>query len=131
MTRRDERGFTLIETLVALTIMIAVAVMLYRGLSSALGVSGAVERAEAALLVAKARLAAVGIETPLQPGAQEGRDGDVSWRLSVRPYLIADEGSRGPRAPAYWATITVSWRDGRASRPRSLQLTTLKLGRPQ
>jgi general secretion pathway protein I len=131
MTQRDEHGFTLIEMLVALTIMIAVAVMLYRGLSSALSVSRASERAEAALMVARARLAALGIETPLQPGAQEGRDGDVSWRLAVRPYLPADEGSGAARVTAYWATVTVSWRDGRASRPRSLQLTTLKLGRPQ
>jgi hypothetical protein len=32
---------------------------------------------------------------------------------------------------AWWATVTVSWRPPRGGRQRSLELTTIKLGRPQ
>jgi general secretion pathway protein I len=128
MTFRDDDGFTLIEALAALFIIIAAAAILYRGFSSASRVSSAAEAAETALLVAQARLAALGVETPLQAGEQEGQDGDVSWRTALRPY------SGGPHEvaaglKAFWATVTVQWREKHGRRPRSLKLTTLKLGR--
>jgi prepilin-type N-terminal cleavage/methylation domain-containing protein len=131
MTPREDDGFTLVETLVAFVIMAAVATMLYRGFSGGLRVSGVAEGAETALLVAKARLAALGVETSLQAGGQEGREGDVAWEIATRPYLAADGADRAARQSAFWATVTVSWRDPRAARTRSLQLTTLKLGRAE
>jgi general secretion pathway protein I len=129
MRARGEDGFTLIETLVALVIMIGVATLLYRGFSGALTASSAAEGAEAALLVAQSRLAALGIETPLAPGVAEGREGEASWRIAVRPYAAAAEGdglTAGPKA--FWATVTVVWRERFGGR-HSLQLTTVKLER--
>jgi general secretion pathway protein I len=131
MRWREDEGFTLIETLVALVIMIAAATMLYRGLSGGLRASNAADRADTALLIAQQRLAAAGIETPLQAGRQEGVDGDVLWQVDLRPYGAADEADRAARLRAYWATATVTWRDRRGARPRSLQLTTLKLRRAE
>jgi general secretion pathway protein I len=129
MGPREDDGFTLIETLVALVIMIAAATMLYRGLSGGLRASNAADGADAALLVARQRLAAAGIETPLQAGRREGAEGDVLWQVDLRPYSAEGTGSAAPgaRLQAYWATATVTWRDRRGARPRSLQLTTLKL----
>jgi general secretion pathway protein I len=127
MRTRGEEGFTLIETLVALIIMIGVATMLYRGFSGGLRAANTADEAEAALLVAQSRLAALGIEAPIATGEQEGRDGSVSWRVAVRPYAAApDEAAAGPKA--FWATVTVAWQEKRGAR-RSLRLTTLKLGR--
>lgn len=128
---REDEGFTLVEMLVAFVIMAVVAAMLYRGLSSGLRASKAADGSEAALLVAKARLASLGVETPLQPGTQEGRDGDVAWEIATRPYIAADGADRAARQKAFWATVTVSWRDRRGAQPRSLRLTTLKLGRAE
>ncbi|WP_088343226.1 MULTISPECIES: type II secretion system protein [Rhodomicrobium] len=127
MALHKEDGFTLVETIVAFVIMSAVAVMLYRGLSSGMRVSKLADRAEAALMVAQARLAAVGIETPMQAGTQAGRDGDIAWEIAMRPYASGD----GAERSAFWATVTVFWSEPRAARPRSIQLTTLKLGRTQ
>jgi general secretion pathway protein I len=130
MGLRDEDGFTLMETLAALFIIIAAVTILYRGFSSASQVSSAAEAAETALLVAQARLAALGVEAPLQAGEQEGRDGDVSWRTALRPYPDGThEAATGPKA--FWATVTVLWREKHGLRPRSLKLTTVKLGRAE
>ena len=134
MDARADAGFTLIETLVALVVMIAAATMLYRGLSGGLRASNAADLADTALLVAQKRLTAAGIETPLQAGRQEGAEGGVVWQVDLRPYSAADaavEPARAARLQAFWATATVTWRDRRGGRPRSLQLTTLKLRRAQ
>ena len=131
MDARADAGFTLIETLVALVIMIAAATMLYRGLSGGLRASNAADLADTALLVAQQRLAAAGIETPLQTGRQEGAEDGVFWQVDLRPYGATDEAARAARLQAFWATATVTWRDRRGGRPRSLQLTTLKLRRAQ
>jgi general secretion pathway protein I len=120
-----EAGFTLIEMLVALMVMIAAATMLYRGFSEGLRAAAAADGAEAALLVAQSRLAALGIETPLAVGEQAGRDGAVDWHIAVRPYRSGDA-TAAPQA--FWATATVSWREKRGG-TRSLHLTTLKPGR--
>jgi general secretion pathway protein I len=131
MTLGEDKGFTLIESLVALIIMVTVATMLYQGLSSGLRVSGAAEGSETALRVAKARLAELGIETPLQPGTQEGQDGDILWQTTVWPYTAQDPTDPITQQNPYWARVKVTWRQGSSDRPRSLELTTLKLGGAQ
>jgi hypothetical protein len=100
-------------------------------LSSGLQVSGAADAEEAALLVAKERLEAVGIETPLRAGRQEGTEGNVAWEVEMRPYGAGEEAERASRLQAFWTTATVTWREGRGSRPHSLRLTTLKLRRSE
>jgi prepilin-type N-terminal cleavage/methylation domain-containing protein len=124
---RDERGFTLMETLVALFIMISAATLLYRGFASGLAAAGVADAQQTALAVAQSRLASLGAEIPLEAGRLEGvEDGGVAWTLEVRPYA-ADGGGQEARPQAFWATVTVSWRDRSAGPARSLHLTTLKL----
>ena len=129
MTRRGENGFTLIEALIALTIMIAMATMLYRSLSSAMRISTVTDQSEMALVIAKSRLAAVGIESPLRAGVQEGREGDYSWRIEIQPYQRDSEPNGAASGEAFWTTVAVSWPDRRSGRLRDLHLTTLKLKR--
>ena len=131
MKRRGEDGFTLIEALIALTIMTAIATLLYQSLSSAIRVSAVTDQSETALTIAKSRLAAVGIESPLQAGVQEGREGDFIWRIDIRPYLGDGEPSNVTGSGAYWTTVTLSWPDRWSGRLRNLHLTTLKLKRTE
>ena len=124
----NEAGFTLVETLIALIVMIVVTTALYRGFSGGLRAASTAEGTEAALLVGQSRLAALGVETPLAAGEQEGSEGGIQWHVAVRRYRTSDNETAGPKA--FWATVTVTWREKRGGR-RSLHLTTLKLERIQ
>lgn len=122
-------GFTLVEALVALFVIMAMTVILYRGLSSGMRLADRAEGTEAALLVAKARLAALGIETPLTAGEAEGSEGGIAWRSSVRPY--EESAPPGATLSAWWVSVTVSWQQRAGAEPQTLRLTTLKLAPAQ
>lgn len=119
-----EAGFTLMETLVALFILVAATTVLYRGAASGLRAAAIAEGQERALQLAKARLAAAGVETPLQPGVTEGVEDGMGWSVEIRPY-----GQNASAQSACWVAVTIGWRDQRTGQPRDLRLTTLKLGR--
>lgn len=77
MRERDgSSGFTLIETLVALVIFVAGYILIHRSVS--LGWRGAqIAWAEsAAVRLAQSRLAAAGVEAPLQEGERSGETSD-------------------------------------------------------
>lgn len=138
MGDRGDEGFSLMEMLVALGIIITMSILLYRGFAGGLNAADSAAGAEAALLVAQSRLAALGLETPLRAGEEEGTESGVLWHMSVRPYAAEDEGivpaAAGPAAAvpkAFWARVTVVWRERRGRAHRSLQLTTLKLELPK
>jgi type II secretory pathway pseudopilin PulG len=128
MKSQRNSGFTLVEALVALMILIALSVILYRGLSSGLRISGVTENAERALFVAKAKLAALGVEAPLQAMDLEGSEDGIAWRIAARPYDENGAAATETELRAYWITVTVSWRDRNVEAERGLRLTTLKLG---
>jgi hypothetical protein len=110
-------------------IMIAMVAMFYGSFSSALGISDHTGRTEAALRVAQSRLAAAGVETPLRTGVEEGREGGIGWRVDVRPYSAAGAAAQSIGLAAFYVSVTVSWRDRRGGKPRSLTLSTMKLER--
>jgi hypothetical protein len=129
MRTSGEDGFTLADALVALFVIIAMTVILYRCLSSGMRMADRAESTEAALLVAKARLAALGIDTPLVEGELEGRDGEIAWRTVIRPYEDGTVPNGALRA--YWTSVAVSWQQRSGAEPQTLRLTTLKLGPAQ
>jgi general secretion pathway protein I len=131
MDRDDaSHGFTLIETLVALIIFVACYLMIHQ--TVALGWRGVqVAHAEtAALRLAQSRLAAAGVEQPLQDGRQTGRTEGFDWSVQVRPYAQPEIAAPAQRPTGYWVTVDVNWREGPLRRARSLQLSTLKLKSP-
>ena len=127
---KGDDGFTLIETIVAITIFSISFVALYYGMSVAwrsLRVSNA---AADALSIAKAKLTAAGIEVPLEDGKQiDGDDNGVSWHLEMHRYDGSAASARPTASKLYWVQVDATWHDGASAEPNSLALSTVKLSR--
>lgn len=111
--RRRAKGFSLVETLVALGIACAVLSGFYQSLSTgsllAKRAGDQAERVHLAMTV----LDRVGVDLPLQAGAREnGQDGPLAWDLQVGDTPPADM-RLGPIYPGELLVVYVSVTDER------------------
>ena len=127
---QGQRGFTLLETMVAFIIVSFAVVALVRGGGDGLGNVVVAGQTEKALALAQARLSAFAAEA--EPAGEElqGDDaGGFHWRLLATP--VDSLPLRGParrlqeKTTLYRLSATVSWADGR--RRRSVTLDTQRL----
>lgn len=112
---RDDAGFTLLETLVALAIAaMAIGVFIKEAGVSLRSVAMA-GRYEEAVSRAKSHLAAVRSDTTLVVGDFSGDDGDgYRWRVRVAPVATSKPAEGGASGVTlYTIDVTISWaRDG-------------------
>lgn len=112
-TRRPHAsGFSLLEVIVALTILTASLTVLFRGFSDSLRVVDRVQDNRSRLEATRSKLAELDLLTNLRLSDEaEGRFDDGSrWRLELAPFV----GPTETRADAVVRiTLTVEW-DGRA-----------------
>ncbi len=131
----NDRGFTLLEVLVALAIAaVTFGVLLSTELSGIRTVRNA-GAYEAAMQLARSHLAMLGPNMASVPPVQQGQDGPFVWRIQVKPEQVAHSRAGAVqlfahanelRATLYAVGITVSWRsDGRE---QDLYLNTQRLG---
>ena len=122
----SDEGFTLIEILVSFAILVAAVAVLQAGFGGGWrGVRYANLEAEA-LEIARAKLAAAGIEAPLEAGVSEGDAGaGFFWRVVIEPH--AGQGVEETSHRGFWTTAEVRWSDGRSKDARQISLTTLKI----
>lgn len=120
------KGFTLLETLTALTILAIALVSLFETYAFGLRASVHAERTAGARILAQSLLTETltGIENA--QALHEGQTGSYRWRVTIEP---AEEGSHraGPGKPSWRlhrVTVSVGWEGG-----RNVQLATLKLRR--
>jgi general secretion pathway protein I len=95
-SRRFQRGFSLIEVLVALAIAAGILTAFYQASAASMALKrGGIARAEMAL-AAEALLNRIGGDIPLQAGTTDGRDGKLLWRVQIAPLqtlsMINDQG---------------------------------------
>lgn len=133
---RSQRGYTLIEVIVAFAVLAL-------GLTLLLGtLSGATRQvrwsgdASRATLYAQTLLDQMGVGEVLQPGTREGafEDGRYRWRMDVTPYrdpqaAPAQAGLTTLGAPQL-LLLTLSMRWGHDERRERLQLQSLRLVQP-
>ncbi|WP_411849851.1 type II secretion system protein XpsI [Stenotrophomonas sp. LGBM10] len=128
---KRQRGYSLLEVIVAFALLALALTLLLGSLSGASRQVGQADLRTRAVLHAQSLLDATGVEAPLQPGqtAGEWEDGRYRWQLQVEPFVDA----RGDAAPVATdpaapqlaqLTLQVRWGDaaGETMQWRSLRL---------
>jgi prepilin-type N-terminal cleavage/methylation domain-containing protein len=132
---RDERGFTLLEVLIAVVIATVVFGALMQASLSGIRLTRSAGGYEMAIALARSHLAMLGRNMATVPPDSHGQDGPFEWRIRVTPEATDNPGAGivnwfqhkdEARTTLYAVSIVISWSaDGR--RP-SLRLTTQRLG---
>ena len=130
-----QRGYTLIEVLVAFAILALALTILLGTLSGATRQVKWADEAGRAALHAQSLLASVGVAESLQPGRRAGtfEDGHYRWSLDIAPYadpLLPPPDIDDPAAPRLLQlSLQVQWGDG-DDPARILELHSLRFVRP-
>jgi general secretion pathway protein I len=111
----------LVEAMVAVAVIAMMLAVTYRAVGESALRSRAAEQSRTAALIARSRLAALGVETPLEPGQSSGVEGAFAWRIDVEPA----EGPSSSVGRLLRVSVVVLDRRRGAERAR---LTTLRLG---
>ena len=122
----DEKGFTLLEVIVALVILAAGATSFFETLRLALPAASTAVEEDAAAEIASGLLAELGRSRDLRTSATEGYTSrGQHWRLTIQLVDQSDmQQTRGP-LDAYVVTLQFDWRETR--RLRHLTFKTLLL----
>jgi len=126
--RRAERsrGFTLLETLVALAIAAMALVGMFKAGSGGVMAVETASHVEEAIERARSHLAAVGRAAALSESEDDGDDGGgFRWHLSVHPMAVQQAGNMLVSGSAlFTVAVTISWRE--RGRRKAVVLTSLR-----
>jgi prepilin-type N-terminal cleavage/methylation domain-containing protein len=121
----DAAGFTLIEMLVAITLMVVLLLPLMRSFSSGLLVRSRSDALAEATLIAENRLEAIAANPAFNDEpSSDRRQGRYNVRTSVQRYTVGNFDD-GLAVQPYEIRVTVSWPEG--AQTRSVAMRTLRL----
>ena len=132
--RGGERGFALLEILVAFVILALGLAAMSTGVAVAMRSDGRIHTSRAALRLAQSRLEAAGIAGPLVPGHREGRIGSsYKWQETVTAVptgakqaeqqgIKANQPATGAAIAPFWVEVEVQAADGTVARLSALKL---------
>jgi general secretion pathway protein I len=129
--RSRSGGFTLIEVVVAFTMLSLVLAVSFEIFTSGLKRAGELDDYSRALLIAQSKIASVGTEEQFKEGQSQGQseDGRFRWAVAVvRTEEGLPPGYKGPYVYLlYRVDVKVDWL-GADSRDRSIALSTMGMG---
>lgn len=136
MPAAEERGFSLLEIVIAFSILALALGILLNIFSKGVHTAVVADDYTAAVEIAESLLAAAGVEQPLQPGETSGREDDkFDWAVTVTPFQwtagqaapardFAEEGTAASQQSIrlYKVRVIIGW-----DADRQLELVTLKM----
>ena len=130
-----QAGFSLLEILVAFVVMAFVVGVILQLFGTSMRSVALADEYSYAVQVAESHLAAVGTEIPVEAGEQSGKEKNsaYAWQIKMQPIEAATLNDKLEKLPLtvqlYQVESIVTWQQG--DKPRSLQLTSLRFGKPQ
>ena len=129
VARRDQRGFTLIEALVALGVLAATIALVNRTFAAGWSAVRHGSLESRAIAIAKTHLEAAGAQVSLAAELTEGAQDAMRWRREISRYDPPGQTAGATaRLPAWWVRVEVAWRDTLFAPERVIVLTTIKHG---
>jgi Prokaryotic N-terminal methylation motif len=124
MTLSRDKGFTLIETVIAFAILVLSLPVLYSALAGSLARSRHDRYLSEGILLAQSLLARAGVERPFVDGVERGTWGDYGYELTEE-MLTAPLGEEPYSMPTVHVNAMVFWSENGAD--RTIAISTLKL----
>ncbi len=130
MKANRQRGFSLLEILIAFSILALSLGILLKIFSSGVNTAGVAEEYTAAVQIAGSLMAQTGVEAPLQPGEVTGVANEkYHWQVAVSPFQFTAENLDVTTIPAvlFKIKVTVNWGGDAQADGRQVELISLKL----
>jgi prepilin-type N-terminal cleavage/methylation domain-containing protein len=125
--RKGQAGFTLLEALVALALVLTFAAVLGPHLSQARRIMHHAEGRVAAQVLLRSLLDAPFDRSGLANTSRKGEANELQWRIAAEPVLVAAPGAPDrPRWLPYRVTASVAWGSDQV-----ITAETIRLGRPE
>ena len=131
MKINKQQGFSLLEILIAFSILALSLGILLKIFSAGVNTAVVAEDYTAAVQIAEGLMAKTGVETPLHAGQETGVENEkYHWKVVVSPFEFNPENNDATaiRAILFKVKVTVSWGGNNTdTNEKQVELSTLKL----